>query len=265
MSLPIFLLTDFGTRDAYVGQVKAVIAGIAPGAPVIDLSHEVAPFDIEHGAWLLDASLPFLPERAVVMAVVDPGVGSARKELVAPSGGRFFVGPDNGVLSSAFPEEVREGQTPGALDVRELCEPQFRRTSVSATFHGRDIFAPAAAHLANGVDYRFFGPPVPAPVILAACCGQPAGLGELRGRVIHIDRYGNLITTIHSSQLFPRFSLDVAGHTIDTHVRTFSDAPEGLPFCHVDSSGYVAVAVNRGSAARELGIERNDPVTVRAR
>lgn len=263
VNLPIFLLTDFGTRDHYAGQVKAVILGIAPGATIVDLTHDATPFDAEHGAWLLETALPALPERAVVMAVVDPGVGSARREMVVPCGGRLFVGPDNGVLSAAFPGAVRDGREANALDVRELCEPQFRRTNVSNTFHGRDIFAPAAAHLSRGLDYRRLGPPVPGPLVLPPFGGEPAGFGELRGRVIHVDRFGNVITTIRAAQMFPTCTVEVAGRPIGSRVRTFADAPAGVPFCHADSSGFLAIALNRGNAAAELGIDRNDPVVVR--
>lgn len=261
---PIFLLSDFGLASAFAGQVRAVIAGIAPGASVIDLAHDVSPFAVEEGAWLLETSLAVLPPGAVVMAVVDPGVGGARRELVVASGGHLFVGPDNGLLSAAFGDRLPGGTRP-ETDVRELCSPQFRRPHVSPTFHGRDIFAPAAAHLANGVDYRLLGPPMGDAAIFPAFAAAPGEHGELGGRVVHIDRFGNLITTIRPAQLFPRFVIEAGGAAVDSHVRTFSDAPEGVPFCYADSSGFIAIAVNEGSAAETIGLRRGDPVTVRAR
>lgn len=274
MTRPIVLLTDFGHSSTYVGQVKAVIAGIAPDAPVIDLTHEVAPFAVEEGAWMLECALPVLPDDAVVLAVVDPGVGSQRAEVVIRVDGRLFVGPDNGLFSCAVPRWRRdELPVPGpgrlathaGIDVRELCEPLIRRPHVSATFHGRDIFAPAAAHLARGLDHRLVGPPLPALMAFAPFEGRPGRWGELHGHVIHIDRYGNVVTTIRAGQVFPQFELHVGGAAVDRHFRTFADAPPGMPFCHADSSGFIAIALNQGDAARALGVRRGDPVVVYAR
>ncbi len=260
---PIFLLTDFGERDHYAGHMKAVIAGIAPLAPVIDLSHGIEPYAVDEAAWMLEITLPVLPERAVVIAVVDPGVGTSRRALVVCREGRYFVGPDNGVLTPILRGTRADDQ--GECDVREITAPQTRRATASNTFHGRDIFAPAGAYLATGLDHQRLGPPVSNPVLLPPCRGEPNGFGRLLGRVIHIDRYGNLITTIRASQLFPRFAIDAGGREIDVHVRTFAEAPPGALFCHADSSGFVAIAVNQGSAAALLGARRGDPVVVHAR
>ncbi len=266
---PIFFLSDFGTRDSYVGQVKAVITGIAPGVTVIDLSHEVEPFAVDEGAWLLESALPVLPENSVILGVVDPGVGTPRRALAIVREGRVFVGPDNGLLSGALPEAVRGGLPPagGAVDVagvdaHEITVARFRRRTVSATFHGRDVFGPAAAHLALGADYRQLGPPVRTVIALPPFSATPGEFGCLEGFIVHIDRYGNLVTTIRAAQLFPSFSLEVGGLVIDTRVRTFADAPPGVPFCHVDSSGFVAMAINQGDAAKELGVRRGDVVRV---
>jgi hypothetical protein len=265
LTRPIFLLTDFGLDDTYAGQVKAVIAGIAPAASIFDLSHAVSPFAIEEGAWLLETALQALPANAVVLGVVDPGVGTVRREIVIASGGRLFVGPDNGLLSAAFGEGTPGLARTGSTDVRELCAPEFRRPHVSATFHGRDIFAPAAAHLANGVDYRMMGPPVTGVTVLPPFGATTGAPGELQAKVIHIDRFGNLITTVRAAQLFPSFEITVGATLIDRRVHTFAEAPEGLPFCHADSSGFIAIAVNCGSAAETLGARPGDAVTVRAR
>lgn len=269
---PIIMLTDFGTRDAYAGQVKAVIAAIAPAAPIIDLTHDIAPYAIDEGAWMLEVTLPLLPPRAIVLGVVDPGVGTARAEVAIGVGGRTFVGPDNGLFSALLPEASREALTaPGPLPAPEggvaveLSDPRFHRPTVSATFHGRDIFGPSAAHLAAGVAITDLGPPRATLTAFPAFCGRPARPGVLDGYVVHIDRYGNLITTIRAHQLFPAFVLELAGHEVDRHVRTFADAPPGVPFCHVDSSGFLAIALNRGNAAQHLGVERGAPVRVRAR
>lgn len=274
LARPIVLLTDYGLHDAYVGQMKAVLAAIAPSANVIDLSHDIAPYAVDEAAWVLEVSLEFLPASAVVLAVVDPGVGTARKPLVIRCGRRLFIGPDNGVLSGCIPEGERcmahgEGTLlpPQGRDfeARELSEPQFRLSTMSATFHGRDIFAPAAAHLAMGADLSVAGPPVDHAVVLPPFEAAANGFGESIGRVVHVDRYGNLITTIRGSQLFPRFEVHLGARLIDRHVRTFADAPDQQPFCHIDSTGFLAIAVNQGSAAEALGARRGDPVVLRAR
>jgi S-adenosylmethionine hydrolase len=206
-----------------------------------------------------------------VCAVVDPGVGSSRRAILAVAGGRTFVGPDNGILSCLLAEDERPERgrealavpAPKGIAVHDLCSPQFRLPSVSATFHGRDLFAPAAAHLAAGVDFRLFGPPIGTMLAFPPFCGQPGSFGERHGYVVHVDRFGNLITTIRAAELFPRFEISVGGHTIDRHVRTFSGVGEGQLLCHVDSSGYVAIAAHKGDAAAMTGARRGDPVTVR--
>jgi S-adenosylmethionine hydrolase len=273
MNRPIFLLSDFGTRDSYVGQVKAVLASIAPGSPVFDLTHDVEPYAVDEGAWLLETSLPYLPEDAVVFAVVDPGVGTARRALVVRAGGRHFVGPDNGILSGVLPFESRGGiegalgtaPVAGDVAIHELCSPQYRLSNASATFHGRDVFAPAAAHLAAGLDMRHCGPPLADMLAFPVFGGRPAGFGRREGYVVHIDRFGSLLTTIRAAELFPCFELTVGNVTIDRRVRTFANAGRGELFCHADSSGFIAVATNGGSAAQATGARRGDPVVLRCR
>jgi S-adenosylmethionine hydrolase len=271
---PIVLLTDFGLRDSFAGQLRAVIGGIAPGVPIIDLTHAIEPFAVDEGAWTLDTVLAVLPENAVILAVVDPGVGTSRRGIAVSAKGRLFVGPDNGLLSAAFSDHcrTRAGDEAAltaihdpAVDVRELVNPQFQRSHVSPTFHGRDIFAPAAARVAAGLDYRHLGPPRHDAWLFATFCGRPGPFGELQGRVVHIDRFGNLITTIRTGELFPEFELTVGAARIDRRIWTFGAAPDDRPFCYADSTGYVGVAVNRGSAAATLGVARGEPIILRAR
>ncbi|MCC7365244.1 MAG: SAM-dependent chlorinase/fluorinase [Dehalococcoidia bacterium] len=265
LTRPIVFLTDFGTRDQYAGQVKSVIATIAPAAPVIDLTHDVEPYAIDEGAWILETSLAVIPPNAVVLAVVDPGVGTARRGIAVASGGRIFVGPDNGLLSCAFSESARRGGTLAGAEVRLLDNATFHRPVVSSTFHARDIFGPTAAHLAAGEDFRRCGSPCDSAVLFPMFEGVPAGQGTLRGSVVHIDRYGNLVTTIRARQLFPACVIQVAGVTVDQRVRTFGDARPGVPFCHADSSGFVAIALREASAAAALGVSRGAAVEVHAR
>ena len=274
--IPIVLLTDFGTRDTYVGQVKAVLAARAPGAPLIDLTHEVSPYAIDEGAWLLETALPFLPAPAVVLAVVDPGVGSERLPIAVrppvpgdPSAARYFVGPDNGLLSAAVPPEARPSHpgpctAPDGLDVRAIESPEARLTTVSATFHGRDLFAPAAARIAVTGGHESLGPARETLNLLPPFTGCIEG-DTVRGTVIHIDRYGNLVTTIRRGQLPDRFKLDINEHCIERVVRTFSDAPPGALACHVDSSGFLAIAEREGNAAERLGAVRGDAVVLSPR
>ncbi len=271
---PIFLLTDFGSRDYHVGQVKAVIAGIAPASPIYDLSHEVEPFAVDEGAWMLEAGLRFLPTGAVVMAVVDPGVGTTRRPIAVVREGRAFVGPDNGLLSVLLPEEPRAGLPagggacavpPGEAEAREITSDRHRLAGASQTFHGRDIFAPAAAHLAAGGDCRELGPAISEMEALPPFGGTAAADGAVEGRVIHVDGFGNLITTIRVEQLPEASAVEVGGRVVWQRVQTFADVPPGTPCCYADSSGFVAIAVNLGSAARALGVARGQPVRARLR
>ncbi len=266
MTRPVFLLTDFGGRGSYAGQLRAVIARIAPASPIHDITHDVEPFAVEEGAWLLETVVAALPETAVVLAIVDPAVGAARKGIAVSADGRFFVGPDNGLLSSALPAAMRQtGHLSPPVRAHELTSPQYQRRPVSPTFHGRDIFAPAAAHLASGLDLALLGPPLAHLTAFPPFEGIPAARGELHGHIVHIDRFGNLITTLKALQLFPECALEVAGHPVSRRFHTFASAPAGTLFCHADSSGYVAIALNQGSAAAVTGARRGAPVIVRAR
>ncbi len=274
--LPIVLLTDFGTRDSYVGQVKAVLTARAPGAPLVDLTHEVSPYAIDEGAWLLETALPFLPAPAVVLAVVDPGVGSNRLPIALrapaatdPSAVRYFVGPDNGLLSAAAPPSARPSApgpcpAPPGLVVRSIENPEVRLAGVSATFHGRDLFAPAAAHIAVTGHHEALGHALDRIALLPPFAGSAEGT-TIRGAVIHVDRYGNLVTTIRKEQLPQDFKLDINGHRIERMVRTFSDAPPGSLACHVDSSGFLAIAEREGDAAARTGAVRGDAVVLTPR
>ncbi|MCY3645735.1 MAG: SAM-dependent chlorinase/fluorinase [Chloroflexi bacterium] len=274
--LPIILLTDFGTSDTYVGQVKAVLTARAPGASLIDLTHEVSPYAIDEGAWLLETALPFLPAPAVVLAVVDPGVGSERLPIAVrasapgdPGSVRYFVGPDNGLLSAAAPPDSRPSAprscpAPPGLDICSIENPEARLASVSATFHGRDLFAPAAAHIAVTGHHEALGPARDELTLLPPFAGRTEGT-TIRGTVIHVDRYGNLVTTIRKEQLPPDFTLDINAHTIERMVRTFSDASPGALACHVDSSGFLAIAEREGNAAARTGAARGDAVVLTPR
>jgi S-adenosylmethionine hydrolase len=262
MARPVIaLLTDFGTRDHYVGAMKGVILDICPDAVIVDITHDIPPHDVAAGALELAAAYRFFPQRTVFLAVVDPGVGSDRRAIGAEAGGWLFAGPDNGVLGVALAE-----QAPRLIV--ELGNPRYARPTVSRTFEGRDRFAPAAAWLARGVPLEEFGPPlaefrqpdVPKPTV------REAGLD---GQVVRVDRFGNLITNIRGELLHTFRSGDVAiqigARDIPGVAETYSAVAPGALCAVIGSSDHLEIAVNGGSAARELGVARGAVVTIRAR
>lgn len=268
MAALITLLTDFGTRDTYVGQMKGVILSIAPGVSIVDLTHEVAPQRIAEGAFLLETALAAFPPGTIHVAVVDPGVGTARRAIAVATARAVFVGPDNGLLSAALPEAVRpdgEGPTvvaaPDDVTVVELANPAYRRAVVSHTFHGRDLFAPAAAYLAAGVPVQALGPRLADMTALPPFRARRRPTGCLEAEIVSIDRFGNAITTARAEDLPPGvFTVHVAGHAVAGPVRTYAEA-QG-PTALVGSSGYLEIAVPGGSAAARLGLRLGDRVQI---
>jgi len=265
----ITLTTDFGLADHYVGSVKGVILSINPRATIVDISHEVLPQQIEHGAFLLAGACQNFPAGSIHLAVVDPGVGTQRRPLAIVTPAATFVGPDNGVLSPAIPDTYREAAGDSARSIAlppdshafVLTDERYHRRPVSATFHARDIFGPVAAHLSLGLTPEELGPEVAEIVALPPFRGTPQPDGSIAGRVLHIDRYGNIITSIRAEQLGPdRLTVEMHGRSISGLARTFADC-DGLSAL-IGSSGYLGIALYKGSAARELGNAVNDPVTV---
>jgi hypothetical protein len=250
----VTLLSDFGLRDTYVAQMKAVVLGLNPDARLVDLTHEVAPGDILEAALFLEGVYSRFPEGSVHLAVVDPGVGSQRLPLALEAAGYFFVGPDNGLFTAvlaAHPEakayRVRQG---------------FRR-EVSATFHGRDIFAPAAALLALGRREEVLGEPVAECVRLQLPEVKP-GAATAAGEVIRVDRFGNLITNLRPKHLEGERvgRVRVKGWAGEGIKRTYSDVPQGQCLALWSSSGHLEVACRGASAAHMLGLGVGEPVIV---
>jgi len=260
----ITLLTDFGTSDTYVGQMKGVIASIAPDTPVIDLTHEVPPQDVLAGAIELDGAVDAFPEGTIHVGVVDPGVGSHRRPIAMQTDRFTFVGPDNGLFTAVAQRSDR-------CQAVALTECAYFRSRISATFHGRDVFAPAAAHLATGVALNKLGGPIPCPHRLEL--PQPTMSGDtLHGRVLLIDHFGNLITNITSRELQSHAVADgdamrttVGEARIDGLSQTFSDVAEGEPVAYLGSGGRLEIAIRNGDAARSLSVRRGEPVTIAAR
>ena len=314
MTRPIFFLTDFGLADTYVGVVKAVILGIAPDARIVDLTHDVPPQDVRAGAFALLTATPYLPADAVVLAVVDPGVGTARRPIAVQVDGRTFVGPDNGLLSWAIREDVvnliltsdpttgaatdnpnlprppqptdatdnpnplrllslssqERGSEGGVFSTVVLDRPRFWLPTVSATFHGRDLFGPVAAHLARGVPLAEVGSTcndlqaLPFPPVRRTL-GADRRLVAAHGEIVHVDRFGNLISNLAAIDLPAAPTIDVAGHTIVGLSPHFQAGAPGSPIALIGSAGLLEVAVPNGSAAALLGIGAEASLSVASR
>jgi len=262
---PIAILTDFGYRDHYVGAMKGVIASIAPGAPLIDITHGVSAQSIAAGAIALAQTWRLFPPRTVFLVVVDPGVGTARLPVaVQTRAGARFLGPDNGVLSLALEEA-------GPARAVELRAPRYRLARVSATFHGRDIFAPAAAHLWRGVKLESLGPPVRDGLTHLELAEPREGVEELRGEVLYADGFGNLVSNIGRDALarfearFPAMRLSVrigTGAPLEI-LQAYGDAREGVPLATFGSFELLEIAVRDGSAAQHFKAGQGAMVTVR--
>jgi S-adenosylmethionine hydrolase len=244
----ITLLTDFGTADYFVGAMKGVILSINPQAVVVDITHEIPAQDVAAGAFTLLAAYDTFPAGTIHVAVVDPGVGSARRPIVVSASSHLFVGPDNGIFTYLYERET-------SFSAFHITATEYFRHPVSTTFHGRDIFAPVAAALSNGVDPAALGPRISDPVRLFT---------SNQSRIIHIDRFGNLITNITRDQFAPGMQLSVNGRVISAFRNYFGeevgDADE--PFAIWGSAGFLEIAVNGGSAASSLGVERGDEIQI---
>ncbi len=250
----ITLLTDFGYRDGYVGAMKGVVASIAPDAVVDDVAHDLTQGDVPAAAWELHRYWRLYPEGTVHVVVVDPGVGSGRRALAAEVDGRFLVGPDNGVFSHV----LREAET---ARVVALTRTDFFLPRVSRTFHGRDVFAPVGAHLARGVDLDALGPPVENPTRLVWPEPTRDG-GSIHGEVVHVDRFGNLVTNVPGDWV-PATSLVWVGDRVaGSALRTYADVDPGELLALVGSVDLLEVSVRDGSAADMLEARRGTPVRV---
>jgi S-adenosylmethionine hydrolase len=255
----ITLTTDFGVQDPFAGIMKGVILGICPEVRLVDLTHEIPAQDVLAGALAIESAAPYFPAGTIHLAVVDPGVGSARRALAIASRGQLFVGPDNGLLSFAL---AADGWSAVALEA-----PPFRLTTVSRTFHGRDVFAPAAAHLARGVPLRALGPAVTDPARLAIPECRIEG-AEVVGEVIGADRFGNLLTSITGAAIsgqVPALDVTVAlgGRDLGTLAGCYAEGEPDRPAAIIGSTGRLEIFVRNGSALGLLGARRGAPVRVR--
>ena len=255
----IALLTDFGTADHYAGALKGVLLSLCPEATLVDITHEIPPHDVLTAALELAACYRYFPAGTIFLVVVDPGVGSARRGLVADTGDYRFVAPDNGVLSLVF-HDTRPRK------VVDLTERRYARPTVSKTFEGRDRFAPAAGWLAKGIELTAMGRPVAQWHVLEV--PEPeVGAQRLTGQVLRVDRFGNLVTNIDRRR-FELFRQDagiqiaIDGRAVDRLVATYAEAPAGEVCALFGGTDHLEVALNGGSAAQSLGLGRGAGVRI---
>jgi S-adenosylmethionine hydrolase len=248
--------TDFGRSDGYAGAMKGVVLSLAPEAVLVDISHEVPARDVPAGAFALAQAAPLFPPGTIHLAVVDPGVGGARAEVLVAAAGSFFVGPDNGLLTLAAPEPRQTWR---------IENPAYRREPVSPTFHGRDVFAPAAGRLAAGWPADGAGPALPALAPLPIARGGALGSGG-EGEVVHVDAFGNLFTSFAGSVASGAWELELGGRVYPvTGGRTFGDTDPGGFVLYAGSGGQVELAVRDGSAAAVTGAARGARLGLRRR
>ena len=263
-SLPIVLLTDFGTEDAFVGILKGVILSIHPKARILDLSHGVRPQDIVHGSFLLWSSFRFFPKGSIFCVVVDPGVGTGRRPILVTTRDYGFIGPDNGVMFAA----ARENHIRSVI---HLTRTEYFLPRVSSTFHGRDLFAPVAAHVSLGIPAEQFGASLETMVSLEIPSPEKQGDGLILS-VIHVDTFGNLTLNLSAEQ-FKGFSskgfvLEPSAArssrlSIQTLCAAYAQGQEGRPFVLESSSGFMEIAIKNGNAAQTLGLNRMDTLILK--
>lgn len=257
----VALLTDFGLKDHFVGVMKGVIAGIAPQAALIDISHQVRPQSIIEGARLLAQSAPYFSPGTVHIAVVDPGVGTPRRALAAQIGDHFFVAPDNGLLTLLLEAAWANGQT---VRLISLTKPEYWLPKISAIFHGRDIFAPVGAHLANGIPLAHLGEAIDDPQVIRLAHPLPTSTGW-QAQVELLDGFGNICTNLLGSWLpeeKEKITVRIGDVTLPGLSQTFGDESPGTLIALVDSTGHLAIAEVNGNAAERLKIHIGAPVFV---
>ena len=258
MSRPVLTLTtDFGLNDGFVGAMKGVILSICPDAVLVDIAHEIRPQDLLQAAYVLSTAVAYYPPGTVHLVVVDPGVGSERRPIAVQTARAAYVAPDNGVLSLALAQDP-------ARKAVHLTDPVYRLSSVSPTFHGRDIFAPAAAHLARGAPLEEMGEALPVSdlIELPNPAPEPHPGGGWRCAILHVDRFGNLITNFRLQSRQRGLRIRVGERNIERVSRTFSDVEPGELVAYAGSSGYLEIAVREASAAQALSLDIGDTILI---
>ncbi len=262
MSNPIVTLTtDYGTTDHLVGVLKGVILRIMPTATLVDISHHVTPYDLLDGALTIGTAYRYFPPRTIHLVVVDPGVGTQRRPILVSGEQQYFVAPDNGVLSLVYDRE-------SAITVRHITAEHYFLNPVSSTFHGRDVFAPVAAWLAKTYQTETMGEEIADYIRFAFPRPKPDGAG-LKGVVLRVDHFGNLMTNFTAEDLSPetiaagKIELEIGPKRVEKLTQTFAQGEKGEPVAILGSSGFLEIAVNKGHAARALGANRGAEVTLK--
>lgn len=250
----VTLTTDFGTLDGYVGIVKAVILGICDSASIIDLSHDLPPWNISAAAWILGNSFPYFPQDSVHVAVVDPGVGSKRRAIAIEAHGQFFIGPDNGIFSHVI-------YAAGELRAFELNQDKYWRKELSTSFHARDLFAPVAGHFASGVGFAEMGEEIDATSLIKLPARElKVKQNRVEGSVAYVDRFGNLITNIKKDFVRNAALCQVGKRSIGRIGHSYSSGDQGMPIAFIGSHGFLEIAVSQGRADEKLDAGINTPV-----
>lgn len=252
----IALLTDFGTKDYYVGAMKGVILSINEKAKVIDISHEIEPQNVESASFVLESCYKNFPKKTIFVAVVDPGVGSERKAILIETEDYYFIAPDNGLLS--FVSENAEN-----FHVFELTNKEYFAVNVSNTFHGRDIFAPVAAHLSVGIKPASVGAEIKEIVKFKENSADPENAVSLEAKIVHIDRFGNLVTNLQKENLPAKFTVEVGEKVIDKICRFYAEAKESELIMIFGSSGRLEISAVNDSAAEILRISKKTKLLVK--
>ena len=254
----ITLTTDFGTRDGYVAAMKGVVLNLNPGVTIVDVTHDVPPQAIQAGGFALMNAAPYFPRGTIHVVVVDPGVGGPRRPIALERDGQIFIGPDNGLLPLAA---AQPGGDEAAWHVVHLTERRYWRPTVSQTFHGRDIFAPVAAHLSLGVPVTALGSVIRDYVNASFPLPRADGRA-LAGEIVHIDHFGNCISNIAGERVPAAASVRLGERVVSGVRRTYADGAPGEVMALVGSTGYLEIAVREGDAARTLNAQVGDAVYV---
>lgn len=264
----ITLLTDFGLQDEYVGVMKGVILSIQTGARIVDICHDTPPQNVPAAALMIEVAYGYFPAGSIHVLVIDPGVGTERRLIAVQAEGHTFLAPDNGLLTPILEKETME-------DVRLIDRRDWYLPNVSNTFHGRDIFAPVAAHLAGGRPFWQIGPQIdPASCIrLKELHATHSKDGSIHGKILHVDRFGNLVTNItqedierlSAQQLGENLVIHIGGHQIEGLQRSYGFAPKESPLALIGSRGRLEIAICCENAAQKLGVALAEAVTIHRR
>jgi S-adenosylmethionine hydrolase len=256
----ITLTTDFGLKDPYAAEMKAAILGICPNAAIVDITHEIEKFNIRMGAYVLASAVPYFPKGTIHVAVVDPGVGTQRRPILIQTQQGFFIGPDNGLLILAAEHQ-------GITGTRKITNPRLMLPRVSSTFHGRDVFAPAAAHLANGVQPTEFGSEI-RDAVKPEFTKITLRKDMLVGEVLHVDNFGNIITNIGEKETARIRMKDVVNVELPNQklklklCKAYGEAKPQEPLALIGSHNYLEIAINQGNAAAEFATKSGDKIKV---